>query len=193
MAKVESTYFNMTLTLVVITLITSTALGFVYELTKEPIATAKLAKQKRAIDAVVGEYDNNPLADQYKIGTASLKDSLEVYPAILSGEKQGLAIKTFSPKGYGGKVWIMVGFLPDGSIKNISVLEHKETPGLGTKMSEPKFIQQFIGKHPDQFNLKVKKDGGEVDALSGATITTRAFSAAVQTAHDAINKGGEHE
>jgi electron transport complex protein RnfG len=193
MAKVESTYFNMTLTLVVVTLIASTALGFVYELTKEPIAAAKLAKQKKAIDAVVTAYDNDPIADQYKIGIASLKDSLEVYPAKLAGEKQGIAIKTVSPKGYGGNVWIMVGFLPDGSIHNISVLEHKETPGLGTKMNQPKFIDQFIGKNPSQFNLKVKKDGGDVDALTGATISTRAFGSAVQTAYDAINEGGENE
>ncbi len=193
MAKVESTYFNMTLTLVVVTLIASTALGFVYELTKEPIAAAKLAKQKRAIDAVVGEYDNDPLMDQYKIRVVSLKDSLEVYPAKLGGENQGVAIKTFSPKGYGGNVWLMVGFLPDGAIKNISVLEHKETPGLGTKMSEPKFIEQFTGKNPDQFILKVKKDGGDVDALTGATISSRAFSSAVQTAFDAIKEGGDHE
>jgi len=193
MAKVESTYLNMALTLVVITLIVSTTLGYVYEFTKEPIAAAKLAKQRKAIDAVVGEHDNDPLADKYKMAAPGLKDSLEVYPALRDGSEEGLAVKTFSPKGYGGNVWLMVGFLPDGTIKDISVLEHKETPGLGSKMSEPKFLDQFKNQNPEEFQLKVQKDGGNVDALTGATISSRAFSQAVQTAYDAIKEGGTSE
>jgi electron transport complex protein RnfG len=78
----------------------------------------------------------------------------------------------------------MVGFNPDGSIQNIVVLEQKETPGLGTKMKEVKFLNQFKGKNPSQFNLKPKKDGGDVDALTGATISTRAFGEATQMAYD---------
>ena len=78
----------------------------------------------------------------------------------------------------------MVGFNPDGVIKNITVLEQKETPGLGTKMKGEKFLRQFRGKHPSNYNLKVKKDQGDVDALTGATITTRAFTEATQMAYD---------
>ena len=87
----------------------------------------------------------------------------------------------------------MVGFLPDGTIKNISVLDIKETPGLGTKMKEPKFLDQFVNKNPADFVLKVKKDGGDVDALTGATISSRAFSSAVQTAYDVVKSGGVNE
>ena len=193
MAKKESTLFNMVSSLVVVTLLASTALGYVYELTKGPIAEAKLAKKIRAIDEVVVEYDNNPVDEMYKIPIEGSEDSLEVYPAKKAGKLVASAIRSFSPKGYGGNVWLMAGFLPNGNIQNIVVLEHKETPGLGTKMNNYEFKNQFIGKNPSSFNLKVKKDGGDIDALTGATITSRAFGGATQLAFDAYMKGGQHE
>lgn len=193
MAKKESTLFNMVFSLVVVTLVASTALGYVYELTKGPIAAAKLAKKIAAIDKVVVDYDNNPVKDMYKIPLEGTRDSMEVYPAKKGGELVASAIRTYSPKGYGGNIWLMVGLLPDGRINNIAVLEQKETPGLGTKMNNEEFKQQFVGKMPGEFNLKVKKDNGDVDALSGATITSRAFGQAVQLAYDMYEKGGQHD
>ena len=82
----------------------------------------------------------------------------------------------------------MVGFNPNGNINNIAILEQKETPGLGTKIKDLKFIEQYKNKNPNSFNLKVTKDGGEIDALTGATISTRAFSEAVQMAYDVFMK-----
>jgi len=78
----------------------------------------------------------------------------------------------------------MVGFNADGSIKNIVVLEQKETPGLGTKMKGEKFLKQFRGETPSEFNLKPEKDGGDIDAIAGATISSRAFGEATQMAYD---------
>lgn len=193
MAKKESTLFNMLSSLVVVTLIASTALGYVYELTKGPIAEAMLAKKLKAIDEVVVEYDNQPVEEMYKIPIEGSADSLEVYPAKKGNKLVANAIRAYSPKGYGGNVWLMVGLLPDGSIHNISVLEHHETPGLGTKMADDAFKNQFVGKNPTSFNLNVKKDGGEIDALSGATISSRAFGQATQLAFDTYMKGGKHE
>ncbi len=193
MAKKESTLFNMVSSLVVVTLVTSAALGYVYELTKGPIAEAKRAKKIRAIDGVVVSYDNNPVDEMYKIPVEGGKDSLEVYPAKKDGKLVASAVRTFSPKGYGGEVWLMIGLLPNGDINNVAVLEHKETPGLGSKMNDEAFKSQFIGKNPSTFNLKVKKDGGNVDALSGATISSRAFGQATQLAFDTYMKGGQHE
>jgi len=193
MAKKESTLFNMVSSLVVVTLVASTALGYVYELTKGPIAEAKLAKKIRAIDEVVTDYDNNPVDDMYKIAIEGSSDSLEVYPAKKGDKLVASAIRTYSPKGYGGNVWLMVGLLPNGDINNIAVLEHKETPGLGTKMNDDTFKNQFVGKNPESFTLKVQKDGGDVDALTGATITSRAFSEATQRAFDMYMKGGQHD
>jgi electron transport complex protein RnfG len=193
MAKKESTLFNMVSSLVVVTLVASTALGYVYELTKGPIAEARLAKKIRAIDEVVMEYDNNPVDEMYKIAIEGAGDSLEVYPAKQGNKLVASAIRTYSPKGYGGDVWLMVGLLPNGDINNIAVLEHKETPGLGTKMNDAEFKSQFTGQNPASFNLKVAKDGGDVDALTGATITSRAFSDATQLAFDMYMKGGQNE
>jgi electron transport complex protein RnfG len=190
MAKKESTFFNMVFSLVVVTLVASTALGYIYELTKEPIAAAKLAKKIRAIDQVVVPYDNNPVDDMFKLPVTGSEDSLEVYPANKGEEAVGYAIRTVSGKGYGGDVWLMVGLKPNGVIHDIAVLEHKETPGLGTKMADPEFKDQFKGKNPSDFNIDVVKDGGEIDALTGATITSRAFAQATRLAHETFMKGG---
>ena len=87
----------------------------------------------------------------------------------------------------------MVGFLPNGCIYNIEVLELKETPGLGTKMTEEKFKGQFKNKNPKNFKLIVKKDNGDVDAITAATISSRAFCDAVQRAYNAFVKFGGNE
>jgi len=81
----------------------------------------------------------------------------------------------------------MAGFLADGTIHNVVVLNHKETPGLGTKMTEPKFSDQFNGKDPDDFDLRVKKDGGDVDAITAATVSSRAYCDALQRALTTLN------
>ena len=171
-------------TLTLVTLGAALSLGYVFEWTKEPIAKAQMAKQLKAIEAVVTGYDNNPVLEKFKLPTPDGKDSLEFFPAKSKGELVGVAVKTRSSKGYSGDVWLMVGFNMQGDIQNIFVIEHKETPGLGSKMTSPGFLRQFPGKNPGQMNLKVRKDGGEVDGITGATISSRAFAGAVQTAYD---------
>ena len=199
--KKESTFINMVLVLFIITLVASAALGGLYELTKEPIAAAKLAKKLKAIKEVVPAFDNNPSDDVYKVGINE-KDSLEFYPAKMDGKLVGTAVKTFTTQGFSGYVWVMVGFKPDGTIHNYSVLEHKETPGLGTKM-EPWFKQtdpakakaSIIDKNPETSKFIVSKDGGDIDAITAATISSRAFLDAVQTAYNEYmknQKGGKN-
>jgi electron transport complex protein RnfG len=189
MAKIESTFKNMLLSLTLISLGASAALGYVYEFTKNPIEVSKINKKLDAIKIVVPAFTNNPNEEMYKLPTGE-GDSLEVYPAKKDGELVGLAVKTFSKKGFSGQIGLMAGFKPDGTIVNITVLEQKETPGLGTKMAEPAFKDQFMGKNPADFKLIVKKDGGKVDAITAATISSRAFCDAIQKAHNTIMKGG---
>jgi electron transport complex protein RnfG len=189
MAKTESTFRNMLLSLTLISLGASVALGFVYEYTKGPIEAADLNRKLEAVRQVVPEFNNNPSGDMYRLPSEE-GDSLEIYPAKMGDQVVGLAVKTFSVKGYSGLITLMVGFRPDGTLYNISVLEQKETPGLGTKMKEPKFKDQFNGKDPSTFALKVRKDGGEVDAITAATISSRAFCDAVDKAYNTIRKGG---
>ncbi len=190
MAKKESTFTSMVITLFLVTLASSAALGYVYELTKEPIATAKAAKKNLAIKRVTPEFDNQPGEEFYKMPAE--KDTLFFYIAKKGNDTVGYAVETFSNQAFGGSLKLLVGFLPDGTIKEVAVLEHKETPGLGDKMVKSKsdWSRQFEGKNPDDFVLKVKKDGGDVDAITASTISSRAYCDALQRACDSFKEGG---
>lgn len=185
-SKKESTFINMVLALLIVTLVASATLGFVYEFTKEPIAQAKLNKKLNAIKEVVPEFNNNPNDEMYLLEVEGGGDPVEAYPAKMDGEVVGVAIKTYTMKGFSGLIRLMVGLKPDGTINNISVLEHKETPGLGTHMSDEDYVSQYRDKNPSSFNISVKKDGGEIDAITAATISSRAYSDAVMRAFKAF-------
>lgn len=204
MAKKESTLKNMLLALFVISFVSSGLLGVVYEATKEPIEMAKVQKEESAVRKVLplekgGNADAQIkktvayvhkksgrllAADSLKLFDSKELDSLMVYHVTADGAYYGAAVKTFTDKGFGGRIVLMAGFRADGSISGTEVLEHKETPGLGTEMSEPAFSEQFIGKNPSDYSLKVKKDGGQVDGITAATISSRAFCDAVQKGYD---------
>jgi electron transport complex protein RnfG len=190
MANIESSFKNMVLSLTLISLGAAACLGFVYEYTKKPIELSNLNKKLDAIRQVVPEFNNDPNAEMYRLPTGN-GDSLDIYPAKKDNELVGYAVNTYSDKGFSGRISIMTGFKPDGSIINISVLSQKETPGLGTKMTEPGFKDQFNGKNPSEYILKVKKDGGPVDAITAATISSRAFCDAVQRGYNTIQKGAQ--
>jgi electron transport complex protein RnfG len=158
-------------------------------MTKAPIEMSILNKKLSAIKQVVPEFNNDPNAEVYKLSTGD-GDSLDVYPAKMDSILVGYAVNTNTKKGFSGNINLMAGFKPDGTIININVLDQKETPGLGTKMTEPGFKDQFNEKNPSQYALKVKKDGGPVDAITAATISSRAFCDAMQRAYNALQKGG---
>lgn len=188
--KLESNFINMVVVLFSVTLIASAAVGYVQTLTAGPIEAAKEAKQANAIRQVIpGEFDNDPNADVWKVQTPD-GGELEFYPAKKNGEPVGTAVKTYTNNGFGGKIWLMVGFNPDGTVSNYSVLEHKETPGLGSKM-DTWFTKDgkgnILGKNPGTDGLKVSKDGGDVDAITAATISSRAFLDAVNRASAALS------
>ncbi len=193
MAKKESTFTSMVLTLFLVTLGASAALGYVYQLTKPDIDKAESAKKSLAIQRVVPEFDNVPGDEFFKVPAESAGDTLIFYVAKNGADTVGFAIESFSKNAFGGLLRLLVGLNPDGTINNIAVLEHKETPGLGTKMTQEKFASQFPGKNPEEFNLKVTKDGGQIDAITASTITSRAYCEAVQRAFEAYKtnlKGG---
>lgn len=184
-SKKDSTFINMVVALLIVTLVASATLGFVYEFTKEPIAQAKLNKKLNAIKEVVPEFNNNPNDEMFLLDVEGGGEPVEAYPAKKDGELVGVAIKTWTMKGFSGLIRLMVGLKPDGTISNISVLEHKETPGLGTHMSDEWYVKQYRDKNPAEFNIQVKKDGGEIDAITAATISSRAYSDAVMRAFKA--------
>lgn len=193
MAKKESTLGNMVVALLVITLAASAALGGVYELTKEPIAAAKLEKKNNAISRVIPQFNNIPTEEEYKVPIDG--DTLYLYPGKMDGELVGTAIETFTMMGFSGEIKVMVGLLPDGTIHDVAVLEHKETPGLGDKMERKKsdWSIQFQGKNPENFKISVSKDGGDIDAITASTISSRAFCDAVLRAHTTYLNSGSNE
>jgi electron transport complex protein RnfG len=186
MAK-ESTLKNMLLTLSAITFMASSLLGVVYSLTKGPIEEAMTLKTNNAIAGVAPGFDNDPSSDQLVVELAG--KNYKVYPAKMGGEIVGYAIESYA-SGFGGRISLMVGFNSDGTINGTAVLSHAETPGLGDKIDASKsdFSVQFKGKNPDDFQLLVKKDGGDVDAITASTITSRAFCDAVNTAWEVFKK-----
>jgi electron transport complex protein RnfG len=186
MAK-RSSLKNMVVTLLLITFIAAAALGAAYVLTEQPIAAARLAKINKAIAEVTPPFDNSPSDEVTEMTIDGL--TLRLFPAKKDGALVGIAVETATTKGFGGLITLMVGFLPDGTIYKTAVVSHAETPGLGDKIDKSKstFSIQFEGKHPDDFKLAVRKDGGDVDAITASTISSRAFCDAVERAYRAVS------
>ena len=189
MAKRESSFKNMALALFVITAVAGLAMAVVFSVTEEPILASQKAKINNAIKMVIPEFDTMTVTTLLpETGT----DSIRFYNLMKGAENSGYAVETYTDKGYSGRFTLMVGFTPDGSISNIEVLEHKETPGLGTKMAMPFFKDQFKGLKladlPGE-RLKVKKDGGTVDAITAATISSRGFCDAINRAYSTYKTG----
>lgn len=183
----ESTVRNMFVSLTVICLVCSALLGGAYAITKDKIDEAEINKQNEAIARVVPEFDNIPSEEVFEVELEGKKYA--VYPAKLSGEVVGYAINT-SATGFSGPVVIMVGITAEGRIFNTVPVSHAETPGLGAKISEEgnPFVEQFKDMDPSATVLKVKKDGGDIDAITASTITSRAYTAAVESAWMVFNK-----
>lgn len=186
----------MVVTLLVITLVSATAVGLVYQVTSEPIARAKQTKIALAIAKVLPPFDNNP--DETKRVLPVDGKDVVVYIATQGADTVGYAIETFTNNGFGGEIRLMAGFLPDGTISRVEALSHNETPGLGNKIESGKsdFSVQFEGKNPETFKLAVKKDGGDVDAITASTISSRAFADALTRAYEVFKSdktGNSHE
>ena len=179
----KNTLLNMILVLGGITLVASAGVGLVYKVTEEPIRIAKEANTKLALGDVLPDFDKSSSAEMQLDGI-----DIVVYTAEKSGKPVGYAVQTATKKGFSGEFKLMVGFTPDGKVYNVKVLEHAETPGLGDKMAaegNPLF-RSFEGRNPSQMKLAVTKDGGDVDALTAATITSRAYVDAVARAFNAM-------
>ncbi len=209
MGKLKSSYKNMLLSLFFICLLAAGLLAKVNDMTEAPIADAKALKLEEAIKNVVPAFDNNPVAESYKVATDG-GDSLLVYPAKMGDDIVGFAVNSYSNNGFSGNIQVMVGFDTQNSIVNYAVLSHAETPGLGSQMVDwfkPQ-VQEFslieklfgfqvkqseanssiIGKNPETTKFEVTNDGGDIDAISASTITSRAFLEAVRRAYAAYTE-----
>ena len=159
MKKLNSTWYNMALVLTGISVVAGAALGYVNSITAPTIEALKIQQEKEA--------------------------EMEV----LNGQ-EGTAVKWTDKKGFGGPLTVMVGLAPDGKILGYKVLESSETPGLGAKAQD--WFQKgqkgdIIGKQAG--GLTVSKDGGEVDAITASTITSKAFLRCINEAYNTLAKG----
>lgn len=173
----QSSLKNMALCLTLVCLICSAILGVVYAVTYDPI---QAAAQKELVESI-----SKVLPEGGDLSDASTADfggqSYEYYTLSEAGEPAAYAVKS-TTVGFGGPLTLMVGVLPDGTVYNTSVLTCNETPGLGAKCtSDATFMNQWKNLSPDKV-IKVKKDGGDIDAITASTITSRAYSLAVSNA-----------
>ena len=185
MKKLESSLKNMLLVLTGVTVISVALLAWANELTKEPIAAANAKTLSDAVKAVVPGFDNDPIAEKKMQEVNGVEYA--VYPATKGGEYIGAAVEA-SAMGFGGDLKVLVGFDAQGNIIDYSLLSHAETPGLGSKAAD--WFKKgnrgdITGKNPGSAPLTVSKDGGEIDAITASTITSRAFLKAVNTAYAA--------
>lgn len=179
----KSTLFNMVVVLFTVTLIASAGVGAVNMLTADAIAEAKALATTQAVKNVLPEFETTEDWEQ------TVDDMpVKIYKAMAADAVVGYAVESMTKSGFGGAIRIMVGFSPEGNILNVNVLEQKETPGLGTKMCDEGnvLLSSIKDKNPAQMRFSVKKDGGELDALTAATISSRAYYDAVKRAHEAF-------
>ena len=188
MKKLKSTWYNMVGVLTLIAVLAGAALGYVNEMTKGPIEQIKAQQLADGIKAVLN-------ADQVKVEEPNvIPNSDGKTETVIYRTDKGVAVKAQDANGFGGTLTVLVGFDEKGSIQGYQVLESSETPGLGAKASfwfQKGEKGDIIGKNPSQNKLEVSKDGGEVDAITASTITSRAFLRAVNLAYSVISNNNE--
>lgn len=187
MNKLKSSLLNMILSLGTITIVSGAILAEVYSVTKEPIALAEQEKKILAVKDVLPEFNNDPIADSY---TIELENGIKyiIYPATDNGTFTGAAIESRTMDGFAGEIVVMFGFNAEGTVTGYTILQHAETPGLGSKMNEwfkdTTGKRSVIGLNPSVSNINVTKDGGEIDGITAATISSRAFLGCLRNAYD---------
>lgn len=189
MKKMESTLKNMLLSLTGFSLVAGGMLGWINALTDGPIEQARQQTLREAIAQVLPTFDNNPMHTVQTLQEGGY--TYKIYRATLRGKDVGTAVEV-EAAGFGGQMVVLVGFDPSGNICDYSLLSHSETPGLGAK-ADTWFKQgekgDITGLNPGKQPLSVTKDGGQVDAITASTITSRAFLQAVNRAYAICTKG----
>jgi electron transport complex protein RnfG len=192
--KKEASLIKLVAVLTAIALVAGLALTGVYALTKGPIELSQKEKKDKALHDVLPGFSGNIADTVISIDG----EDVTVHKAInADGSLFGVGVETFTKKAFAGRFDLMVGFDDDGVILNTEVIKAGETPGLGDKINKSKsdFAKQFNGQDPAEYKLQVSKDGGDVDAITAATISSRAYCDAVQRAYNVfkIVKEDYHE
>ncbi len=188
----KSSMKNMTLSLGVVTLLAGGVLAVVHMVTQEPISRAASAKVMQAVSQVTPGFDNDPLAQAWEYQLNDGTGKVTVYPAYSGDGFVGAAVQSFSSNGFAGEIVVIYGFDASGEVSGFQVLEQEETPGLGAKMNEwfrsEEGSRSIIGKNPSLVSMRVTKDRGEIDGITAATISSRAFLEALRRAFEAFQE-----
>jgi len=185
MKKLESNFLNMVLVLAGIAIFSVVTIASVYTLTKDSIDKSQRNKEQEAIRAVLPPYDH---FDSIPVEMNNGVETTKVYKAYdKNNVLVGAAVESSSNNGYKGHIDIIVGFNKKGDIVNYYVLDQNETPGLGARMVDwfktNTAKQNIIGKNAATAHLNISADGGEIDAITAATVSSRAFLFAIRNAY----------
>jgi electron transport complex protein RnfG len=179
---IEPEQLKMVIALLLVAIVAALLLGLTDMVTRAPIAEAQKAALHKALGQVLPPHANDPLEEMITIKPVGSDQPKQFYPARNKlGEITGMAWQVIAPDGYSGSIYILMGVLPDGSVHAIRITSHRETPGLGDGITNNSdWLNSFAGRTLDNVRWKVKKDGGEFDQFTGATITPRAVIKAVK-------------
>jgi electron transport complex protein RnfG len=179
---IEPEQVKMVIALLLVAIVATLLLGLTDMVTREPIAKAEKEALHKALGQVLPPHANDPLEEMITIKPVGTDTPKQFYPARdESGNITGMAWEVIAPDGYSGTIRILMGLLPDGSVHAIRITSHRETPGLGDGITNNSdWLNSFAGRTLDNVRWKVKKDGGEFDQFTGATITPRAVIKAVK-------------
>lgn len=173
--------------------VAAVALAKVYDITKGPIAEQERLKTISALKAVLPAFNNDIDKDAQEVVVGQDKKGRDIKIKFYAGKMNetpvGTAFQVIAPDGYAGDIAILMGVSPEGKVSGIEIISHKETPGLGNKIAKEEWRNQFKGRSlEDGPRFAVKKDGGEIDQFSGATISPRAVVGAVKKGLDLYKK-----
>ena len=168
--------FKDVIILVLISVFAGVCLSLVYTATKDKIEEARQREIEKAVKKVLPFMKTPHIETDFEYQDESFK----MYVVEENGSYQGAALSMTTPEGFSGNITFLMGVDRDDSVTGFYLLKHKETPGLGTKAADKKFYGQFLGKNLGNFKFKVTKDGGQVEAITAATITSRAVTHAME-------------
>lgn len=189
----KSTMLTMVVSLAAIASVMGACLGIMHDLTSGPIQQAKEKAFYDALECVMPPMFNPSFGKEEEVSVGDDKRHAVVIPAYCNDSLCGVAVESWTMDGFSGEIVVMVGFSPSGHISGYQVLSHSETPGLGAKVND--WFRLRLGSDDNGHNsimgaadyLQLRKDGGTVDGITAATITSRAFLQAVNRARDAFS------
>jgi len=186
----NSSMTKMLTVLTAVCLLSGAILAAIHSVTAKPMAEAAQKARVEAIAQVLPQFTNNPIADAVEITVEGDSRPFTVYPAMKDGKFVGAAVDGYSLDGFSGEITAIYGFDAKGKVTGYHVMSHSETPGLGAKMEEwfrmAEGQRSVIGLDPSEKDMRVSKDGGDIDAITAATISSRAFLGALRGAYKAF-------